>query len=404
VAAERVEVVPLNVVDANAKVVATAVWESSTRHGTLGRRVRVATVRGYETEARALADRLSAHSGLEATVRHPLELVTAGGRTPGEAPGRLTIPLEPELRADEAVRRILQHLYGTMLDNEPYLADAPDTEFLHDYRVALRRSRSALKQAKGVLAAGLLEEWRPVLADLQQRTGPLRDLDVFILEFESYRDAVPPEFSEDLQPLHALLRRKRTAAHRTLVRYLHAAGHDRFKDRYADFLVAFRPASPLDAPDGQRPVAEVASERIRRAFTRLVRRGRGVRHDSPSAAVHDLRIRGKELRYALELNGALFQPDQLDELVGRLKRLQDRLGTFQDAEVHATAMDGFADELARRGHAPVRSLMAIGLLSQYFREQQAEVRTEIADRFVAFNRKSTHKQVARVLGGATGAV
>ena len=61
--------------------------------------------------------------------------------------------------------------------------------------------------------------------------------------------------------------------------------------------------------------------------------GRRIGDDSPAEALHDLRKKGKELRYLLEFFASLYAADVVKPMVSTLKGLQDVLGRFQDREV-----------------------------------------------------------------------
>src|ERR1019366_9397169 len=58
-----------------------------------------------------------------------------------------------------------------------------DTEFLHDLRVAVRRTRSALKLAGDALPPGLARRFAPEFRWLGALTTPTRDLDVYLLDY-----------------------------------------------------------------------------------------------------------------------------------------------------------------------------------------------------------------------------
>ena len=60
-----------------------------------------------------------------------------------------------------ALRTVLLNLLDTLQANVPGTLRDIDTEFLHDLRVAVRRTRSALKLAGDVLPAGLAGPVRP---------------------------------------------------------------------------------------------------------------------------------------------------------------------------------------------------------------------------------------------------
>ena len=102
----------------------------------------------------------------------------------------------------------------------------------------------------------------------------------------------------------------------------------------------------------------VAADRIRRVYRRMVRDGSAIDDDSPAEALHDLRKRGKELRYLLELFGGLFEPKVVKPMVKTLKDLQDVLGRFQDGAVESDMLRDLRDELAAEPGGPAALIAA----------------------------------------------
>ena len=401
---ERVRMSEITCRDAEGKTVATLLWEQvqpvpADQQSTIvgqASRVRLVPARGYDKEARALAGLLVDSVGLRPVPAHPLEHAAGGSGRPGEDPGKLRLDLQPGMRADDAVHHMLSTLFGVMRLNEPWLESAPDTEFLHDYRVALRRSRSVLKQARGILPESSLDEWRPALRDLQVRTNDHRDLDVFVLEFGSYQAAVPEVAASDLEPLRDLLLRHRAEEHVALVRYLGSDEHRALLARYQSFLYR-RSDDGAAGPQAALAVEEVGARRIRRAQRRLLRSGAAIDEASPAEALHELRISGKELRYLLELYGDLYDPSMLAGVVRELKQLQDNLGEFQDCEIHAQRLHEFAEELRSSHDVPASVLMAIALVALVFTDRQARARAEFAGRFSAFSERNNVRVLERML-------
>ena len=110
--------------------------------------------------------------------------------------------------------------------------------------------------------------------------------------------------------------------------------------RFSAGLAAWRALADAQQPGdaGQFaavPVEAVTGARIRHVYRRMVRDGRAIGADSPDEALHDLRKRGKELRYLLEFFGGLFPAEVVKPMVAALKDLQDVLGRFQDRTVQA---------------------------------------------------------------------
>ncbi len=115
----------------------------------------------------------------------------------------------------------------------------------------------------------------------------------------------------------------------------------------------------------------------------MVRDGRRIDDESPPEALHDLRKRGKELRYLLELFGGLFPDSVVKPMVSALKGLQDVLGRFQDRAVQAGLLRGLGDELAAQPGGPA-ALMTIGLVLESLHADQAAARAAFAERFDVF--------------------
>ena len=69
-----------------------------------------------------------------------------------------------------------------MRANLPGLLDDVDTEFLHDFRVAVRQTRSTLKLGRAALPEVMRSRWEPEFKWLGDVTTQVRDLDVYELD------------------------------------------------------------------------------------------------------------------------------------------------------------------------------------------------------------------------------
>jgi hypothetical protein len=91
--------------------------------------------------------------------------------------------------------------------------------------------------------------------------------------------------------------------------------------------------------------------------------------------VHEVRIRGKVLRYALEFHRALYGEDT-ERLVKPLVELQDRLGAHQDLVATEERLRGEIE--SREGACSPAFAFLVGRLAERCREEARRLRMEIA--------------------------
>jgi CHAD domain-containing protein len=380
---------PVDVLNADAKTVVRLELEHAEVAGdgraraALAPRVRARPVLGYDKAFERVARELTRQLGLSAAAV-PLfdEAAALAGARPAGTSSKVRVKLARGTPAHEAAGAVLSRLADIAEANLPGTLEDLDTEFLHDLRVSVRRARSVLRELRGVHPPDERAHLRAELRWVQGLTGPVRDLDVQLLEWAELTAALPTERAADLAPLHELLSRRRAAAFRAMRQGLRGR-------RCAASLVEWRalaagaPGAAADAPRAGTPIEEVAGDRIRSVYRRMVRDGVRIDDDSPAEALHDLRKRGKELRYLLELFGGLFPDSVVKPMVSALKGLQDVLGRFQDRAVQAEQLRGLSDELAAEPGGP-GALMAVGLVVEALQADQAAARQAFAERLEVF--------------------
>jgi CHAD domain-containing protein len=346
-------------------------------------RLAVEGLRGYEDElahvCAVLRDQLFF---TEAGESLPDEAVRMSGGTPGGVPSKVVVELEGEQSAASAVVAVLRAQLAIIEANLPGTLGDIDTEFLHDLRVAVRRSRAVQRECRHVFAPEGLERFRTEFRWLQQVTGDARDMDVYLLGFEDLCELIAPALRADLDPLLAVLRVRHRRAHAAMRRSLRSARASALPEDWREFLVA------LEAGDGgpaaEHAISDVAGRRIRTVYQRMVRMGSAIDAESPPEDYHELRKKGKELRYLLELFGSqLYSPEVVKPLVKALKGLQDVLGRHQDREVQAATLRSLQDEVAGRAGG-VAALVAMGALVQRLAEDEQAARAEFGDQFAPF--------------------
>jgi CHAD domain-containing protein len=304
------------------------------------------------------------------------------------------VPMAADERADVVVSRVLLRLLEIQDANLPGVLSDANMEFLHDFRVAVRRTRSVLRQMRGVFAPDDLRDLRDAFKWLQSQTGPTRDLDVYLQEFKQLHSLAPDARQDDLAPLEPLLRERHRRARATMEQALASERAHRLRRDWGELLPTLVLGSEEARPDAARPVAQLAAERIRKVYRRMVRMGAAITPDSAPEDYHQLRKKGKELRYLLELFGApLFDPAVVKPMIKTLKRLQDVLGLHQDREIQIEMLTELGEELVSRPGG-AGALMAIGTLIDRLEAEAQEAREQFAGAFNAFASEAQCKLVA----------
>ena len=348
-------------------------------------RVRLLPVRGYEEELARLAAHFA--NDLEWPAASDFlfdEAVAAVWREAGDYSSKLDIPLKPQQMAIDAMRKVLLTLLDTLERNIDGARANLDSEFLHDLRVATRRTRSALSQVKRVLPDSVVEEFKPRFGWLGQVTGPTRDLDVFLLELPRYRASLPAAMAGDLDALESHLRLLHEKEQAKLRRKL---GSAEMRSLVADWR-ALLEADSLPGEPGwfaDLPVERVASQRIWRMYKKVLKAGRAVSADGPPEEMHALRKDCKKLRYLIEFFRGLYPAGDTKGIIRALKDLLDNLGEFQDLEVQADELRDFARQFPPDDPRRLATVMAIGaLVADLLRRQQA-AHERFAGCFAAFD-------------------
>lgn len=364
--------------------------------GSLDSRLQLTPVKGYDEDFLRLQGELAA-LGLEQVSQTQFEEALAGiGRRPGDYSSKLNYQLDPERRSDKTAKHILLSLLDTLEINVAGTKANLDSEFLHDLRVATRRSRSAMSQIKGVFDPKQLDHFKQGLAWLGQITGPTRDLDVYLLQFDDYRQSLPTKVRPDLEPFHGFLLTHHAQAQKKLARKLNSPQFRKLLQEYRAWLEAPVPdVSPQ--PNAMQPIAELADSRIRKAFKRVRKDGAAINPDSPPEALHELRKDCKKLRYLIEFFQSLYPKPEIRELIRQLKILLDNLGEFQDLQVQAEALETFGEQMLKEG-TPARALMAMGILVGQLLTRQEQSRAEFFDLFSQFSAEQNVQAFNQLFG------
>jgi len=263
----------------------------------------------------------------------------------------LSVPVErvhlpSRANADEAFGSIIAHCLRHLMGNWSAVIEKRDAEGVHQMRVALRRLRSALS----LFAA----PFRPAMTQLEEEMrwiggvlGRARDLDVLLDEV--FKPAAEAHGNDPrLTALADLARERQAMAWDDL---LSALGSERFRQLVFETSAAtlIRPWVQAGAGGGEAmlPAATFARERLAKRYVRLCKAGKRIGKLDEQER-HELRIKLKKLRYAVDFFASLWPRRRTEAFRARLCALQDVLGEMNDAAVARALV---ADILAARTNA-----------------------------------------------------
>jgi CHAD domain-containing protein len=327
------------------------------------------------------------------------EALRALGRRPGDYSNKVDTDITAAQPASQAAATILLRLLDTIDANVAGVLADTDTEFLHDLRVSVRRTRSALKLFGDVLNGKEVAYFAAEFKWVGDLTTPIRDLDVHLLDFDDTARTLNAAKPDDLEPFRAYLEQRRRREFRVLTRGLKSARFTELSGRWREKLTAIKDGKPSS---GGGTTGALAAERTRIAFTKVARRGAAITAESPAESLHDLRKRCKELRYALEFFAPLYDRATQAKVVGELKRLQDCLGEFQDTEVQIGEIRALATAMLAAGEAPAVTLLAMGEVTAGLVSRQRVAREDFGRRFAAFAGIDGQRRMSALLRGSRG--
>ena len=212
--------------------------------------------------------------------------------------------------------------------NERAFFDSEPAEAVHQLRVALRRFRAALSLFRKVMAPATRDYLRDELKWLQQSFGPARDIDVVI---DGY---LRPRRGRNAAAVAAAAGIAATLRAEAYGRARAALSDPRYTRLLLNLELWFDNHEwllPTARPDARR--AEPVRAYARRIVAKWDAKIRAIVVDAAVLSVeerHDLRIRAKKLRYALEFTAGVFSKRRTHKLRALLADLQDTLGNAND--------------------------------------------------------------------------
>jgi CHAD domain-containing protein len=348
------------------------------------------SIRGYAAEFQPVLqsiNQLSLVSQKEPAYKQALAYLKL---QPGRYSSSINIKLNPAQSGREASRQLLEQFLWIMKQNEKGIVNDIDTEFLHDFRVAIRRTRSLLSQMKDVFPSKQTQYFRQKLGDLQRKTNRLRDLDVYLLKKKSYSEVLPKALVKGIEPLFQKLEQERENEFQKVVETIKNKSTRTLIKEWERFL---NTREMEKSPHSDFAIYTFSKGIIKERLNRILKKGNKLLEGKPKdEALHRLRIDCKKLRYLLEFFSSLYNPDDTNVLVKQLKSLQNLLGDYNDLTVQIDDLLTRLESLSLSEKNDVYLAAAYGGLLTHFRQKQKELRRNFRTIFEEFSAK-THLEI-----------
>jgi CHAD domain-containing protein len=360
----------------------------------------ISPLRGYSREVGSLLQKKATEMKLAVQSEDRLkQSLQISGRVPGSYSSKVTINLTAQMPALSAMKKIYLHLLDLMQKNERGIIDDIDTEFLHDYRVSIRRTRSGISQLKLILDTQVTEKIRKIFSFLGNATTELRDLDVFLLSEKQYKAMVPTHLRSHLDPFFERLKRHRKNELINLVHLFRSAKYKRALHTWESYLQRSDPEKKTSFP-ADSAIIQAACQAIQKRNLKILKLGKNIIKLATDESLHKLRIEAKKLRYLLEFFSSLFEQQSMQLLLKNLRQLQDNLGEHNDLTIQQKYLAAYADQIRINGSADVKTILAVGMLIGKLNVKELQVKDGFTDIFNQYAAKNFQKEFKFMLHSA----
>ncbi len=259
------------------------------------------------------------------------------------AAGKWIPDLRPNTPLADAARHVLMVRLNVVREYLPLaIHQAHDSvEHVHQLRVGTRRARAAIDIFSPCLPVKAARAARKELRRIRGLAGDARDWDVFQSSLAAWAQDQPPRNRPAADFLFglALTRRELAQEHLRAAADIYPFQFDR---RMADTVAAIhKPQS-----NGPKLLLDLARPMLQNLLDELNSAG-SHGHDDPDH-LHQVRIIGKQVRYAMEVFVDCFDPIFRDQLYPAVEQMQEILGAANDSQVAGAWLQELAGQLEAR--------------------------------------------------------
>ena len=321
--------------------------------------------RGYHDALAPIQRRLRQQAGWLPSKQGVLaQLLAQFGMAP---PVAKPLTFDRTTTAAVALKKAMRHQRAIMEAQQQGIIDAVDTEFLHRYRVALRRMRSLLIIAKPMMPPGIHRQLTNHCKQLAALTTPARDADIYWLNMVTGSGSGEEKLAQ-LRHFNQWLQQRQQAAYRALC-LAFAQPHDAATWK---LLKEWKPKKG----GGRQPARQMVDRSLHHQFQRLLRDSDAITQSTSDKRLHKLRKQIKHLRYTLECFASLLPAKRRERALHQLKTVQRHLGMLQDICVQQQLLREFSATLDNHD-SPESSRHIIQEISHDLKREHQRCKQEI---------------------------
>ncbi len=200
-----------------------------------------------------------------------------------------------------------------------------DPEYLHLFRVTLRKTRALMEEFADYFEPKWLEECQKHFALLMKDTSERRDVDVMIKQIALYRTMQSKKLQKGLDVVEELLQNKQMILDQKIVAVS--------KSTILDEEIVLFDRAQCFLENASEPIVLVAMRIVHNRLKQIIKDGKKIGPKSDDKVYHVLRIEYKKLRYVIETMKPLIAENRYIMAIKRLKKMQILLGECHDSHV-----------------------------------------------------------------------
>ena len=260
-----------------------------------------------------------------------------------KVPGKWIEELHSDMPVDEAARHVLEIRLKAIEKALPLAHHHPedDIEYVHQLRVATRRADAAIRIFRPFVNLPKRKKMRKRLRQIRRAAGEARICDVHRVAFVDKRRQAQGHQRAILEEIISWNDAERRRAQKSLdatAEQYPIKKLKRARERLGDHL---EPANGKKKKSA--PTLIQAARKSLPSFVDSVRED-GQADLAVYDNLHQFRISGKRLRYAMEVFAPCFG-DEFKQLYDRVEKLQDRLGAINDTVEIIERLTDFATDI-----------------------------------------------------------